>query len=476
MADIALIHQTWRRWLTLDFWLCTTLMFLVEFGCAVLGAPSPRLLEIIVCQKYYQDNGNAFIQQDCKTQEIQVRFGFVLTVISTCSVLAATLMQIPMGVLADKKGLRIALTLNILGTILYWGWIPFAFLSGLPTWTIYAGPIFVFIGGGPWASGALVFAAINRRISAGERTPVFSIMEALSGIADLVGPALGTLTMEHHIWLPFLLATLVFALMFVPTVFLGEQPSHLLTKNNDIRSEAEVSGSADSETQPLLQATADTNDFQRAGTTSKSFMAVIYSMTFGSFFLISLARDSTNFLIPWISWRFNESMARAGLIFSLRAIVSSVVFFVLLPLASSLICNILKADLITRDLLMSASSALLLCAGSVIIAVSSTVPTLVVGFCIMTLGSGVTVSLRAFLASKVDRSLSGRFFAATSATSTIGSLLGMPLMGTLYSLSISKQAVNVSLPFATAAVAYFLVSCVIGSIQLLLYTLAPEVT
>lgn len=98
------------------------------------------------------------------------------------------------------------------------------------------------------------------------------------------------------------------------------------------------------------------------------------------------------------------------------------------------------------------------------------------------MGSGATISLRAFLASKVDRSFSGRVFAVISATSTIGSLLGMPLMGTLYSLNISREAGDVSLPFATASVslleisgfqfltlkqvAYFLVLCVTGVLLL----------
>lgn len=105
-----------------------------------------------------------------------------------------------------------------------------------------------------------------------------------------------------------------------------------------------------------------------------------------------------------------------------------------------------------RDLLISAWSAALLCVGSLVVAVSSSLSTLVAGFCIMTLGSGATVSLRAFLASKVDRSFSGRIFAVISATSTIGSLLGMPLMGTLYSLNISSGEGDISLPFAAAAV------------------------
>ncbi|KAI0521649.1 major facilitator superfamily domain-containing protein [Xylaria bambusicola] len=465
MADISFIRQIRHGWFTADFWLCTILMFLVEFGCAVLGAPSPRLLEIVVCREYYDENGGSLTQRDCKIQEVQMRLGLMLTVLSTCSIFAATLMQIPMGLLADKRGMKVALVLNIISTILYWGWLPLvAVFIHLPTWTLYIAPVFIFIGGGPWASGALIFAAINQRITASQRTPAFSIMEAISGIADLIGPALGTLTMENHISIPFLVATLSFALMFVPTILLQHDPLQLSIEIDDIDSEAEVSRPGDSEEQPLLRSiSADSNDSERPFI--RSTMA-IYGITFGSFFLISLARDSNNFLIPWISWRFNESMARAGLIFSLRAIVSSFVFFVLLPTASSFISRGLKYGSFTRDLIISSSSTLLLCAGAISIAVSSNLSTLVVGFCIMTLGSGATVSLRAFLASKVDRSLSGRLFAATSTTSTIGSLIGMPLMGALYSISISEETVDISLPFAMAAAAYFLVSCVIGSLHL----------
>ncbi|KAI1358088.1 major facilitator superfamily domain-containing protein [Xylaria arbuscula] len=466
MADIEFIRQVQQGWFTLDFWLCTWLMFLIEFGCAVLGAASPRLLEIVVCREYYQGSGDSLIQQDCKTQQVQERLGFVLTVMSTCSILAATLMQIPMGLLADKKGMKMALIFNIISTILYWGWLPLiAIILDLPSWALYIAPVFILIGGGPWASGALIFAAINQRISARQRTPAFSIMEAISGIADLLGPALGTLTMENHIGIPFLLAIISFTLMFMPTALLQNELALLPIEIDDIRPETEVSRPGDSEERPLLRSnSADSIDSQRSSIHSTM---IIYVITFGSFFLISLARDSNNFLIPWISWRFNETMARAGLIFSLRAVVSSLVFFVILPAASSFISSGLKLGSFTRDLIISSSSTLLLCAGSISIALSMNLPTLVVGFCIMTLGSGATVSLRAFLASKVDRSLSGRLFAATSTTSTIGSLIGMPLMGALYSLSISEDTVNISWPFAMAAVAYFLVSCVIGSLQLI---------
>ncbi len=88
MANIFFIRQMMHGWFSMGFWLCTTLMFLVEFGCAVLGAPSPKLLEIVVCREYYRGSDNTLTQQDCKIQEVQAQLGFVLTVLSTCSILA----------------------------------------------------------------------------------------------------------------------------------------------------------------------------------------------------------------------------------------------------------------------------------------------------------------------------------------------------------------------------------------------------
>ncbi|KAI0857414.1 major facilitator superfamily domain-containing protein [Xylaria cubensis] len=468
MATAMFLHRIRNGWFSIDFWLCTMLMFLVEFGCAILGAPSPRLLEMAVCEDYYRNNSNTPTQGDCKIQEVQLQLGFLLTALSTFSVLAATVMQIPMGLLADKMGRKAALILNIISIIIYWGWIPLvAIFTNLPIWTLYIAPAFIFIGGGPWASGALIFSAINRRITSSQRTSAFSIMEATSGIADLVGPALGTLTMENHIWLPFLLATLSFMLMFVPTILLDNETMLSSTELDSIQSGANAPQQIDSEEQPLLRGISNSSD--ASGPEWSNFVhstVAIYSITFGSFFLVSFARDSNNFLIPWISWRFDESMARAGLIFSLRAIVSSILFFVLLPVASSFASKILRARPLTRDLFLSSGSAMLLCIGSIIIAASPNLSTLVAGFSIMTLGSGATISLRAFLASKINSSFSGRLFAAISATSTIGNLVGMPVMGTLYSLSISKEWSVISLPFAMSAGAYFLVLCVISSLQL----------
>lgn len=64
-------------------------MFLVEFGCALLGAASPRLMELAICQDYQRESlSSTPVEMDCKSKEVQTKLALVLTVVSTCSVLA----------------------------------------------------------------------------------------------------------------------------------------------------------------------------------------------------------------------------------------------------------------------------------------------------------------------------------------------------------------------------------------------------
>lgn len=139
-------------------------------------------------------------------------------------------------------------------------------------------------------------------------------MEAVSGIADLVGPVLGALTMEVHIWIPFALATASFVLMFVPVLMLEKDAIQYVGRSESVESGSE---STEAEQQSLLP--EDTNESTPpVMKVLSSFNLLrspdtIFAATLVSFFLLSFSRDSNSFLIPWASWRFDESMARVSL-------------------------------------------------------------------------------------------------------------------------------------------------------------------
>ncbi|VTT84417.1 unnamed protein product [Fusarium fujikuroi] len=358
----------------INFWLCTLLLFLVELGCAILAAPSPMLLETAVC-RYHFEKGRQLLNGEpadefCRSKEVQVHFAFVITVLSTLSTLAATMMQVPMGLLGDKGGLRLAFLLNATSTIFYWGCI------------------------------------------------------AIVGI-------------------PFALALVVFSLMFFPA-------SHL--RETTVSNMEGVESSQD-ETGSLLSVDSASNreetDLERTAGDLLPSRAVIFSTCFICFFFFQVARDSTNYLIPWVSLRFGETMARAGLLFSLRAIMSSLLYFVILPLATSWIDKSWPSA--NRDITLSASGAFCCTLGTLIVAAAPNLPTVAFGFALSVLGSSMTVTLRSFLASNVQNAFSGRLFAGISMTGTIGSLVGMPIMGAAYSLGINY---NIGLPFLVSAVSY----------------------
>ncbi|KAK2130076.1 hypothetical protein NOF04DRAFT_1276145 [Fusarium oxysporum II5] len=370
-----------------NFWLCTLLLFLVELGCAILAAPSPMLLETAVCRRHFEKdrqllNGEP-TDEFCRSKEVQVHFAFVITVLSTLSTLAATMMQIPMGMIGDKGGIRLAFMLNATSTIFYWGCIAIVgSQQHFPLWGFYLSPMFILLGGGPWA------AASHLR----ENT-----------VSDMEGVRSS----------------------------LAETESLLSVDSTSDREETDLEHTARDLLPPR---------------------AVIFSICFICFFFFQVARDSTNYLIPWVSLRFGETMARAGLLFSLRAIMSSLLYFVILPLATSWIDQTWQSA--NRDLALSASGAFCCTLGTLIVAAAPNLATVAFGFGLSVLGSSMTVTLRSFLASNVQNAFSGRLFAGISMTGTIGSLVGMPIMGAAYSLGINY---NIGLPFLVSALSYFLV-------------------
>lgn len=96
------------------------------------------------------------------------------------------MMQVPMGMLGDKGGIRLAFMLNATSTIFYWGCIAIVGMASrialevglliligsqhhFPLWGFYLSPMFILLGGGPWATGTLVFAAISDSVKPEQR-------------------------------------------------------------------------------------------------------------------------------------------------------------------------------------------------------------------------------------------------------------------------------------------------------------------
>jgi hypothetical protein len=136
----------------------------------------------------------------------------------------------------------------------------------------------------------------------------FSITEAVAGTADLLGPIVGSLTMSRQLWIPFLISTICFFMMFIPTFLVAENTGQVSSDPP-----GGIVQSAVPELQPLINdnPACDGADRQIPHESSLRRSKVgKFAICFVSFFLIYASRDSVNFLIPRVSFRFKHSMAR----------------------------------------------------------------------------------------------------------------------------------------------------------------------
>ncbi|UZP35524.1 hypothetical protein NXS19_003340 [Fusarium pseudograminearum] len=242
-------HQQ-REIYPLNFWFCVFVLFLTRLGSELLAYPWPNLLVTAVCRHYYQnedghhgDPSNEF----CDDERVIHHWLSMIRLIQFLAPLAATVALIPMGILLDKGKGRLAFTISIISTVIYWGSIAiFGLVRVFPLWCFYISPVFLLFGGGPWAINALVFATLSRTVRPEQRTTAFSFLQGLGGIPGLVGPLLYTASMGPDLWVPIMLALIIYSLTLLPAL-------HIKNNNNQNGDDSEAGDEEiPDEAQPLL--------------------------------------------------------------------------------------------------------------------------------------------------------------------------------------------------------------------------------
>jgi hypothetical protein len=136
-------------------------------------------------------------------------------------------------------------------------------------------------------------------------TAAFSVIEATSGLADIVGPLLGAVTMTVHISIPFIIATVLFSVMYIPA---------LLIRDTAVKVNSSPGAGDAGESEPLLHdadpAAPDEDAATQRTTSPTNMFRTKFATGLGSIFLFYMAKGFINYLIPWVSLRFEETMAR----------------------------------------------------------------------------------------------------------------------------------------------------------------------
>jgi hypothetical protein len=168
-------------------------------------------------------------------------------------------------------------------------------------------------------------------------------------------------------------------------------------------------------------------------------------------------------LLQYISKRYNWTMARATYIFSTQAGASMVVLLVILPVASSFMLKKLKWTAARKDILIFRVGLTLLAVGLIISGIAPSVPVLVVGIVVQTLGSGNGAASRALLTSYVQPNEVARLYTSLGIIETLGVMVAGPVVAGLYNVGLravedGKGALLLGLPWFCVGCAIFAIA------------------
>jgi hypothetical protein len=144
-------------------------------------------------------------------------------------------------------------------------------------------------------------------------------------------------------------------------------------------------------------------------------------------------------LLPrYISYRYHWSMASATYLLSLEALGSTICLFVLLPIISDQLGKSFELSAIQKNVVLARLSLGILSLGLLCQGLAPTIPTLICGLLVGTLGVGAAAALRALAGSLVDPKDNGKVFTGLAVAETISMMAAFPAVAGLYNAGIGK--------------------------------------
>jgi MFS family permease len=191
-----LLRYHWKTWKPI--YLCALFTLTVQLASELSAAPSLRMIELAICRHHYNMRGS--IPNDlCSSDDIQRRVANFRAVLGTLETLPGLFLAVPYGMLADKKGRKLVITISMVGIVLTaWSALLVLYYAGerLPWWTAYTYPIWYFLGGGGVALGNLLLAVIADITTPEIRTRAFFFLQIVGLVTGIIGPPVSAVLMN----------------------------------------------------------------------------------------------------------------------------------------------------------------------------------------------------------------------------------------------------------------------------------------
>ncbi|PYH46505.1 MFS general substrate transporter [Aspergillus saccharolyticus JOP 1030-1] len=438
--------------------LCASATLILDIGLTVVLAPKIRLLESILCQEYYHTHGLQGLMHDipesqCKTKEIQSAVARLIGWQAVFDSLPAIFLAIPYGALSDTKGRRPVLLLCFLGLTLSTAWTLLICWLRLPLELTWISSLFQCLGGGPAVATAIVEATIADVVPDDKRSTIYFQLQAAVLISDILANPLSAVLMAHNVWIPCFLGLSIQALGTILLMALPETLSFARALS------------------PLAESTSDCVEEEERltlrGRLVKNFRSIVSDrnvagLVFG-LLVLTISAESVDFLLQYVSKRYGWSIAKSAMLLSLRAAVEFGLLLILGPLLLFLSWPSLRNPL-QRDLWVARVSLGFIVLGFLILALSPTVASAILGLIIYTLGAGFQPAVMSLLGSvwKASNPTNlGSLYSTVAIILAAGGVIAGPLLSFMFQLGLRLGDAWVGLP-------YFVSACLCAGIALVM--------
>ncbi|KAI6398671.1 hypothetical protein MCOR20_009133 [Pyricularia oryzae] len=481
------------------------LVLLVNLSASLYQLPLNRVIERRICRDFFRtivDDGSEAVflpdgqvrEQLCKVGEVQQDLARVQRGMDLAWIIGDLVMTIPLGFVAERYGRRLVLLLNLVPRIamLAWAVVVGYFENVLPVGLLYLAPMLSVLG------GDCVFNSITYAFAAGLtednvlRATYFGYMSSITYIVALVGPAFASGTMSLNIWLPFIIG--------ISLLFLASRVVPLIPDSrHDQRQEESLANAPTSSfpklhsSQPAIQAIVHRLNFLYTFVASRprNFAFLLASM-----FLTSLASADTKLLVQYISQRYTWSFSSAGYLLSAKACVNFVLLTAVVPSLLRARARKSTGSAERQNLFWANACLVMSVAGATFIGLAPTVWLLVPAMGVYALGSALPVFTLSLLKSpqvspvqqnpkdddddddddddgyhgtSTPTSVTGitgggrlsseshdtTVFSVVMLVKTVGSLVGVPIVTSLWIVGIDLRFEGLGLPYFVSAGCYF---------------------
>ncbi|KAI8627463.1 hypothetical protein F5Y19DRAFT_166636 [Xylariaceae sp. FL1651] len=441
-------------------WLILALLLLVNLTSGISNIPLNRLLEKRLCRQYF-DSDRDVDEKLCKENKIQQDLAWIMGAFETLWIVGDFVMTIPLSFMSERYGRKSILWLNLVPRLfmLFWSLSVGYFGNALPPRAAIAGAALSVLGGDTVFNSLIYSLAATITEDNITQNIYFSRMAALTSVIGFLSPAIAAATMSIQLSLPFWLG-IILLLAAIPIISLLPTRGDVLEDTSEARRPLISSPTlkAQASRASLLTLVVDRIHLLASSVGNLQLALLLLSM-----FLTSLASADTKLLAQYISTRYHWTFASAGYLLSAKAVINFFILSVFVPLFLAARGNASQSQSDRANIRYARFCLVSSVLGALAIGVSASIWVLFPSLLIYALGvplSIFTLSLAnspsMWLREQGDEADGGdpqtHIFSVVMMVKTVGSLVGAPLMATLWYYGI--QVAFYGSPYIASSLVY----------------------